>query len=167
MTTVSAYSYTHSTTYVADNILKSFKDIIRMSGLSPEKFVDDWDLNRRAVKTWLESGHLVQVQLEIFHPRTDALIIRWDVDIVYEWSGGDGSIYTDTDQLRYAIRKAGIAPSDAKYDIVLRVKREGRPAVAGWSDGAGRSTAGFSRHSLGSTIQHSGLGANAAYWRQA
>jgi Bacterial HORMA domain 2 len=35
MTSVAVYSYTHSVTYVADNILKSFKDIIRLSGLDP------------------------------------------------------------------------------------------------------------------------------------
>jgi hypothetical protein len=166
MTTVSAYSYTHSTTYVADNILKSFKDIIRLSGLDPTKFVDNWELHRRGIKEWLDSGHLTRVILEIFHPRTDALIIRWDIDIAYEWSSGDGSFYTDTDQLRYAIRKAGIAPSEAKYDMLLRVK-PGHPAVMGWNDGTGRSTDGFSRHALGTTIEHSGLGASAAYWRRA
>ena len=44
MTSVAVYTYTHSVTYVADNILKSFKDIIRLSGLDPAKFVDDWDI---------------------------------------------------------------------------------------------------------------------------
>src|SRR5258708_8973842 len=33
MTSVAVYSYAHSVTYVADNTLKSFKDIIRLSGL--------------------------------------------------------------------------------------------------------------------------------------
>ena len=42
MTSVGVYSYTHSVTYVADNILKSFKDIIRLSGLDPTKLVEDW-----------------------------------------------------------------------------------------------------------------------------
>jgi hypothetical protein len=37
-TTVSVNTYTHSVTYVADNILKSIKDIIRLSGLNPAKF---------------------------------------------------------------------------------------------------------------------------------
>jgi hypothetical protein len=43
MTTVAVYSYTHSVTYVADNILKSFKDIIRLSGLDPSNLVESWD----------------------------------------------------------------------------------------------------------------------------
>ena len=35
MTNVAVNTYTHSVTYVADNILKSLKDIIRLSGLDP------------------------------------------------------------------------------------------------------------------------------------
>lgn len=166
MSVVSVNSNTHSVTYVADNILKSFKDIIRQSGLSPAQFAADWDLNQRGIRSWLESGHLRRVVLEIFHPVTGVLILRWDLDITYEWSGGDGSFYTDTAQLKYAILKAGVAPADAKYGIILQVS-PGSPSVSGWGDGGLRSTAGLSRHALGSTIDHSGLSASAAYWRRA
>ena len=166
MTTVAVNSYTHSVTYVADNILKSLKDIIRLSGLDPSKFASDWEVNLRGIKTWLNSEHLSKVALEIYHPRTDALIVRWDIDINYSWSGGDGSFWTDTDQLRYAIRKAGLATSEAKYDLTVYCK-PGRPDVLGWGPCSGRSTAGMVRQSLGTTIDHSGLGASTAYWRQA
>ena len=57
MTSVAVYSYTHSVTYVADNILKSFKDIIRLSGLDPANLVESWDSKMLALKTWLASGH--------------------------------------------------------------------------------------------------------------
>ena len=164
MTSVAVNTYTHSVTYVADNILKSFKDIIRLSGLDPAKFVNDWDLNMRAIKTWLGSGDLERVVLEVFDPRTGTLIVRWDIDIVYGWSG-DGSFWTDTEQLKYHIRKAGLAPSDASYDILLKNK-PGWPDVPGWGLGSFRSTSGFVRHSIGSTIEHYGLGGSAAYWRK-
>tara|TARA_R110002072_G_scaffold91255_9_gene203561 strand:- start:487 stop:984 length:498 start_codon:yes stop_codon:yes gene_type:complete len=165
MTTVAVNTYTHSVTYVADNILKSFKDIIRMSGLNPGTLVADWQTNMRALKTWLDTGDLEKVVLEVFNPSTGALIVRWDIDIVYGWSG-DGGFWTDTEQLKYHIRKAGLAPSDATYDILLKTK-PGRPDVAGWGLGSFRSTDGFVRNSLGSTIDHNGLGGNAAYWRRA
>ena len=165
MTSVGVYSYTHSTTYVADNILKSLKDIIQYSGLDPSKFVGDWEVNRRGVKIWLETEHLETVVLEIYDPRDDELLYRWDIDIVYGWTG-DGSFWVDTDQLRYAIRKAGIAPSSARYDIVLRCK-PGRPDVTGWSPCRMRSTDGMLRQSLGTTVEHHGLGGNTAYWRRA
>lgn len=164
MSSVSVYSFTHSVTFVTDNILKSFREIIRLSGLSPAKFVDNWQNYHRAINAWLSSEHLIRVVLEIYHPRTDALIKRWDIEIAYEWSSGEGSFYADVEQLRYAIRKAGIAPSEAEYSMIL-VHKPGAPAVPNWGAGSLRSTIGMSRQSLGSTVDHNGLGASAAYWR--
>lgn len=165
MTSVTVNTYTHSVTYVADNILKCLKDIVRLSGLDPSKLVDGWESNMLALRTWLDSGDLQRVILEIYDPRTDALITRWDIDIVYSWSSGDGSFWTDTEQLKYAIRKSGVAPSAASYRLLMDNK-PGRPAVPGWSSTTYRSTSGMVRQSLGATIEHSGLGGSAAYWRQ-
>jgi hypothetical protein len=165
MTSVGVYSYTHSVTYVADNILKSLKDIIRLSGLDPSKLVSDWTVLMSGLTTWLNSQHLRSVTLEVYDPATDGLVGRWDVDIAYGASG-DGSFWTDTDQIKYAILKAGLWPSQASYRIVVDTA-DGRPHVAGWCDTSFRSTAGFVRHSLGSTIEHNGLGGSAAYWRKA
>ena len=165
MTSVAVYSYTHSVTYVADNILKSFKDIIRLSGLDPTQLVEDWTTNMLALKTWLASGHLTCVVLEVYNPKTDALVGRWDVDVVYG-AAGDGNFWTDTDQIRYHILKAGLWPSQARYRLILRTK-DGRPDVVGWGSATLRSTAGFVRHSLGATMEHNGLGGSAAYWRKA
>ena len=49
MTSVTVNTYTHSVTYLADNILKSFKDVIRLSGLDPGRLVADWETNMRAL----------------------------------------------------------------------------------------------------------------------
>lgn len=166
MTNVAVNTYTHSVTYVADNILKSLKDIIRLVGLDPTEFVGDWELHMRGVQTWLNTGDLETVELEIYNPKTDALIFRWDIDIAYGWSGGDGSFWTDTEQLKYAIRKAGLVPSEARYRLLLQSK-PGRPDVAGWSKASGRSTEGMVRQSLGTTVEQSGLGASTSYLRRA
>jgi len=166
MTSVAVNTYAHSVTYVADNILKSFKDIILHSGLDPTAFVGSWQSNMLAIKTWLKSEHLRTVILEIYHPTTDKLLFRWDISVVYAWAGGDGGFYTDTEQLKYAIRKAGLVPSEARYQLLLDNK-PGRPDVPGWSTGSYRSTDGMVRQSLGSTIEHSGLGANTSYLRRA
>jgi Bacterial HORMA domain 2 len=166
MTAVAVNTYTHSVTYVADNILKSLKDIIRLSGLDPSEFVGDWDLHMRGIQTWLGTGDLERVKLEIYDPETDALIFLWEIDIAYGWSGGDGAFWTDTEQLRYAIRKAGLVPSEARYRLLLNTK-SGRPDVPGWSKATGRSTDGMVRQGLGTTVEHSGLGANTSYLRRA
>ena len=126
MTNVAVNTYTHSVTYVADNILKSLKDIIRLSGLDPAEFVGTGIHTCAAIQTWLNTGDLESVELEIYDPKTDALIFRWDIEISYSWSGGDGSFWTDTEQLRYAIRKAGLAPSEASYRLASA--HEARPA---------------------------------------
>jgi Bacterial HORMA domain 2 len=165
MTSVAVYSYTHSVTYVADNILKSFKDIIRLSGLDPGKLVDTWAVLMRGITAWLASGHLECVVLEVYNPSTGALIGRWDIDVLYGVPG-DGSFWTDTDQIKYHILKAGLLPSQASYRLVLRTK-PGSPHVDGWSDTEFLSTDGFVRQSLGSTIEHNGLGGSVAYWRKA
>jgi hypothetical protein len=165
MTNVSVNLYTHSVTYVADNILKSFKDIIRLSGLDPSGLVNTWPSKMLALETWLNSGHLERVVLEIYDPKTNALITRWDVDIVYAWSGDAGHFWTDTEQLKYAIKKAGVSPSEAKYDLILSHKA-GAPDVPGWSSVNYRSTNSMVRQSLGSTVEHNGLAANTAYWRK-
>lgn len=166
MTCVAVNTYSHSATYVADNILKSIKDIILLSGLNPGAFVGDWQSNLQAMRTWLNSQALLGVKLEIYNAKTNALIFRWDIDVVYAWSGGDGEFWTDTEQLRYAIRKAGLVPSEAQYQFILTVKT-GTPDVAGWSDATMRSTQGMVKQSLGTTVEHSGLGANTSYWRSA
>jgi hypothetical protein len=166
MTNVVVNTYTHSVTYVADNVLKSLKDIIRLSGLDPSQFVGDWGTNMLAVQTWLTTGDLRKVVLEIYNPNTNALILRWDVEITYGWSGGDGSFWTDTEQLKYAIRKVGVVPNEARYRLLLDTKPE-RPDVIGWSPASYRATDGMVRQSLGSTVEHNGLGASTSYLRSA
>jgi hypothetical protein len=165
MTGVAVNTYTHSVTYVADNILKSMKDIIRLSGLDPANLVDGWSNKMRALQAWLGSRHLETVVLEIFNPKTDALVGRWDIDVIYTTGSGDGGFWTDTEQIKYHVRKAGLAPSEARYRLLLQNKT-GRPEVEGWTSAEYRSTEGFVRQSLGSTIEHSGLGGSAAYWRK-
>ncbi|HEY0395668.1 MAG TPA: hypothetical protein VGD01_14310 [Candidatus Elarobacter sp.] len=167
MSVVAVYSYTHSVAYVADNILKSLKDIVRESGLDPALFAADWQLYLNGIQTWLESGHLKTVSLEIYNPRTNALITRWDLEIAYSWTTGDGGFFTDTEQLKYAIRKAGVAPSEARYRLMVDHTNSGYPRVSGWSATTHRSTAGMVRQSLGATIDHSGLGASTSYLRRA
>ena len=165
MTSVAVNVHAYSATYVADNILKSMKDIIRLSGLDPRNLVEGWTSAMQALQTWLHSEHLETVILEILHPSTGALVGRWDIDVIYTTGLDDDGFWTDTEQIKYHVCKAGLAPSEASYRLVLQNK-PGYPTVSGWGPTRCRSTKGFVRHSLGPTIEHYGLGASAAYWRQ-
>ena len=164
-TAVSVNTYTHSVTYVADNMLRSIKDIIRQSGLSPEKLTTQLPALQRGISAWLESRHLQQVILEVFDPSTGAFIGRWDFDVCYG-TQGDGRMWADTDDIKYHILKAGRWPGHCDYEIIT-VTSADRPAMTGWESAELRSTDGFLRQSIGTTIDGNGLSTGAAYWRKA
>jgi hypothetical protein len=165
-TSVSVNTYTYSVTFVADNIQRTLKDIIVQIGLDPTKYVNDWKSINLAITTWMQSRHLKTIILEIFNPKDGSLVGRWDIEISYGWSSSDtGSFWIDTDQIKTAIKKSGAVPSSCEYQVMFQ-NSLGYPAVNGWSDGKFRSTDGFVKQSLGSTVEHSGLGANASYYRK-
>lgn len=161
---VAVRSYTHAVTYVADNLLKSLKDILLYSGLDPAKLSGDRDVLHRGISAWIESGHLRKIVLEVFAPSTNALVGRWDINISYEWTGGDGQFWTDTEMIRFAIKKAGLLPTNAKYDVVVDVA-PGAPHVPGWTSTSFRSTSGMIEQRIGTTVEASGLSGGISYYR--
>ena len=164
-TFVAVNTYTHSVTYVTNKILLTLKNIILFSGLSPEKLTNQWAVLELGIKTWLDSKDLTGIVLEVYNPRTNALIGRWDLDIRYDYNGGDGAFWVNTDEIRYYIQKAGVWPSSCDYRI-LATTEPFRPNVDGWTTGSFRSTEGFTKQSLGTTIDGNGLGVGASYWRK-
>jgi hypothetical protein len=159
-TFVAVNTYTHSTTYVANNLLLCLKEIVRCSGLDPAKLAGDFSVLERGLAAWLESRHLQAVSLEVYNPTTNALVGRWEFSIAYGWSSdATGSFWVDTDQIKYAILKQGLR--------VIADTKTGRPDVLGWSSTTYRSTEGFVRQSIGTTMDAHGMGASAVYYRKA
>lgn len=157
-------TYTHSVTYVTNKLLLTLKEIINLSGLSPAKLANQWDVLELGIHTWLESRHLKEIVLEVYNPKTDKLVGRWDLTIQYGYSG-DSSFWVNTEEIRYHIQKAGLWPSECEYRVVVTTE-SGRPNVAGWSSTTLRSTDGFVKQSLGTTLDGAGLGSNTSYWRK-
>lgn len=157
-----AFTYTHTVTFVTTKMLLTLKEIIREIGLDPTEFTDSWESYERAISTWLGSRHLQRVTLQVYEPRNDRLVARWDIDVIYT-TVGDGALWVDTAAIRYSIAKAGLAPSRCRYDIVLTVA-PGYPVVPGWNSCTLRSTDGFKRFAVGATIGGDGLTAQTAYW---
>ncbi len=164
-TFVTVNTYTHSVTQVTSGILRCLQDIVRDSGLNPSKLADQWKVLELGLSTWLQSQDLETVVLEVFDRKTNRLVGRWDLPIVYSWRQGSGVFWVDTDQIRYAIRKQGCWPADCEYKVIVSTKA-GRPDAPGWGTTTFRSTEGFVRQSLGTTMDASGLGATAAYYRK-
>jgi hypothetical protein len=161
---VTAYTSAHTVAHVTSKMLLVLKEIIREVGLDPSKLANEWSSLERAVSTWLMSRHMKQLTLEIFNPRTDALVSRWDLDILYGY-GADESFWVDTYGIRYSIAKAGLVASHCNYRFLI-YNSPGRPDVEGWSPGSERSTEGFGRYSVGATIGGNGIGTEVAYWKK-
>lgn len=165
-TFISVNTYVYSVSFLTDKMMSSLKLIIILSGLDPSKYVSDWTVIERGIKKWLETKYLEGVLLEVYNPRTDKLVGRWDFDINYSYTGdGDGTMWVDPDTIKNSIQKAGLNPAGCEYRIVATTKN-GRPDVLGWSSTTLRSTDGFVRQSIGTTVAANPLSSTAAYWRR-
>ena len=102
-----------------------------------------WAVLENGVSTWLGSGHLKSLVLEVFDPTLTTgkdLVGRFDFVIDYGYYGdGNGELWLDPDTVSYAVRKNGSYPSRCSYRLVVDTL-PGEPAVPGWSDTTFRST---------------------------
>jgi Bacterial HORMA domain 2 len=166
-TSVRVNTYAYATTHVASNMLRSMKQIIRESGLSITRIQSQWAVLEDGVATWLNSGHLERLVLEVFDtgkPAGADLIGRFDFTIDYTYYGdGDGDLWLDPETVSYAVRKNGSYPALCEYRLIADTA-PGYPAVDGWSTTTFRSTAGFTRHSVGTAIGGGSIGAGLSYY---
>ncbi|MDG4769968.1 hypothetical protein [Solwaraspora sp. WMMD792] len=166
-TAVRVNAHTHATTHVATNMLRGMKQIIQQSGLSISKIRDQWEVLEAGIAAWLNSGHLKGLVLEVYDPGKHTggdLVGRFDFTIDYTYYGdGDGELWLDPDTVSYTVLKNGSYPSRCTYRL-LADTTPGHPPVNGWSTATLRSTAGFTRHSVGTAIGGGSLGAGLHYY---
>jgi hypothetical protein len=156
-------TYTHVVTHFADKMLMLLGNIIRDSGLSISKFASDRSILERGIKTWLQSGHLKKVTLEIFKPNSTVLIRRWDL----EWDqceAAEASFWVDINDIKYHLNKTGVVASDCPYRFVVD-NRDGRPDVLGFSSTTYSDSSNLKQYSLGTTISGGGYGSRTSYWK--
>ena len=162
MSTTFVISYAYTVTYLTTKMLHLLSNIIRDIGLDPSKFANDWGTYEDGISTWLTYRQLERVTLEVYNPQTSGLITRWDIDVVYT-SIGEGTLWVDAAAVRYAIAKAGLAPSSCLYEIKLKTAPNAEQ-LPGWRNCTFRSTQGLQRYSVGATVGGNGLTAQTAYW---
>ncbi len=168
VTSVVVNVHTQATTHVAANVLRSIRQIIKGCGLSTTKMLDQWAVLEAGVATWLQSGGLEALILEVYDPsdRLDDRRGRFDFTIDYAHYGdGDGELWLDPETVRRTILKNGSYPSACDYRFVATTS-SGRPNVDGWSTATLRSTAGFERHTVGTAVGGGNLGGSLAYYRR-
>ena len=164
-THVAVNTYTHSVTYVTGEMVRSLKQIVRLSGLNADLLMNSWVSLEAGISVWIRSKHLKKVTLEIYNPKTDVLVTRWDFEINYSYAADDdGSLWADYEAIKVAIAKAGVIAATCKYEF--KILAPGGEDVTGWSKGSYRSTDGFLQHSLGTTISGNSLGTGTSFWRK-
>jgi len=162
-TGTSAATFTNVTTYFADKMLLLLGNIIRDSGLDMANFSCRRGEIEKGIKTWIQSGHLRKVTLEIFKPGTKTLLRRWDLD----WDKCDAAesgFWVDVADIRYHLKKSGVIAKDCPYGFLFDCKPGYKP-LPGWTRVHYADTTGLTLHSLGTTISAGGYGSRAAYWR--
>jgi Bacterial HORMA domain 2 len=63
-----AFTQTHSIVFLSDNLRNTLREVIRENGISPNKLMQDWGTIERGIRTWLQSGHLMNVVVEFSSP---------------------------------------------------------------------------------------------------
>jgi len=162
-TSVSVNTYSHTVTHVTDKMLYSIQRIIQQIGLDPAKLSAERNSLERGISTWLSSQHLREVVLEVWDPKTDKLVTRWDITVNYGYTG-DGSLWADVDGIKYAISKAGTVAALCNYRVLVDLAPN-HPKVEGWSSTTYRTTDHLSRYSIGSTVGGNGIAAETSYYR--
>jgi hypothetical protein len=159
--------YTYTATHVATGMLRGLRQIIRDTGLDTSLFNQQWEVLERGTATWLRSGHLTALILEVYDPSCpsdDDLVDRFDFQIDYGYdNGGEGDLWLDSDAVAYAIRKTGSHPARCAYRVVAR-RSPGYPPVDGWTTTTLRSTTGFTRHNTGTALGGGDVGARLSYY---
>ena len=161
--TVVTLTEAHAVTLVTENMLDSMLEIIKETGLNPDKYVKQRDVYTNGISAWLESRHISRMVLEIIRPVSNELIRRWDIDIHYSEDGGDGTFSVNTDKLKLAIYEARLEPWTAQYRVIVSTL-SGAPQVPGWETTTLSPTDHLSREEIGETITAGGIKASAAVW---
>lgn len=162
-TATSATTFTHVTTYFADKMLMLLGNIIRDSGLDMAHFTSVRSDLELGIKTWLESGHLKKVTLEIFKPGTTSLIRRWDL----EWDkcgSAEAGFWVDIADIKYHMAKLGLIAKSCSYRLLVD-RTAGYQLLPGWESVAFADASALKQFSLGATISAGGNVARTTYWK--
>jgi hypothetical protein len=159
--------HVYAATHVATGMLRGLRQIIGDTGLDPALLREQWEVLERGTAAWLRSGHLKGLILEVYdpgRPAGDDHVGRFDFHIDYGYyPDGDGDLWLDSDTVAFTIRKNGSYPARCEYRVLADAS-PGYPAVPGWTTGTLRSTAGLTRHSIGTALGGGSLGASLSYY---
>jgi hypothetical protein len=152
MTSVSVHTVTftkvQTATYLTDVILGTIGDILADLGISTTRFATDWEMNEKAINTWIAEGSLEQVILECHQPSgTVSPVIEFPVTYT---AGGTGNAEFTASRARLARFRAKLnrVPAGTAYRLFCTFTGPHTPQT-GWGPGSRASTDGLSSTTFG------------------
>lgn len=147
-TFTTAYTRTHTATYLSDVVLGAIGDILAHLGLDLIHHHSTFGTSEAAITKWIEEESLDTVVLECTAPTgTSVLIVEFP--ITYRSSGqADASFVESRAALARYRAKLGRAPAGSTYRLVCTY-RTARTPMPGWSATSRASTAGLNSYTFG------------------
>lgn len=161
-----ASSHTHNITYVVEGLKSSLLQIVNLFGLSRDNLINNWESTERAIKTWINSGHLYKVSLEIFDSNDAGFLVGkvdMEIDLNSDDDLGDLGRWKNKEAVAAAMAKYIFKGSTLKYRVILSTK-QGEPAVDGWGTAESKSSARLTQNHYGTTIGTSTLKVTTSVW---
>ena len=151
-TAVHVNTTTYAATHVATNMLGSIRSIIKGSGLNPDLIRDQWATLEDGIATWLASRHLKAVTLEVYDPGKRAQRLRRPVRLHHRLRLLPRRRRRPVARPRHRCvhhPQERLLPRPAASTGSSSTPRPATPTIPGWAATTYRSTAGFTRHTVG------------------
>jgi hypothetical protein len=138
------YTITHTATYLSEVIMGEVGDLLALLGIVPHD-AERWDLDQRAITSWIAEGSLKQVALECHRPDGRVRPI-FEFPITYR--SGHAGFEDSRAAIARARAKISIVPSRTTYELICSF-RGTHSTQRGWHPARGASTEGLRSSSFG------------------
>ena len=147
-TSTTAYTRTHTATYLSDVILSSISEILVSLGIDMSGLYNDWGQDSKAIAAWIEEGSLMAVWLECHRP-SGVVDPIFEFSVNYTAGGfGDKKFTADNASLMRYMAKIKSVPSGTTYRLFCTFNGYHTPQD-GWSPGTKASTDGLRSRTIG------------------
>ncbi len=159
-TSVSAHVTARSTTWVANEILRTFLEIVQTRGLEIHDLHEQLDFYEKSLRTWLTGRHLLSVVLEVWNPQTEEQAAeRYDLNLDYSPDGDNGERFeTHLDRVRDELPRRPL-PAGFCYRLLVTLS-ENAPDLPGWEDTEFRDVSHLQIRRLDNVIETAAINAS-------
>lgn len=176
---VNVASWIQTYNFVANETATFLLNYIDHRNLNVQKLVDMREKLEGAIWTYLSSGHLTRVIVEVYRDSNDELIERFDLK--YDITSPENLSQQEIEDMNETnfqsyheeimgeLRKYDPPPDGCTYRIMIGYKTtndlgESPPDLDGWTSANPRDTSSLNKNSLGDAIDAGPVDAAAEFW---